>query len=113
MQERWGDLMFNDPFYDRRFHGGDFGLGGSDAARSHLARARQLTREGGVRLVVSRAIGRLRRKLRGRARGYLDVRRYARAARRRLLPRKVFSDKGAGRFRRRRSARIGRSSRSR
>src|SRR5215207_2638354 len=34
------------------------------------------------------------------------MRRYMRAARRRLLPRKVFSDKGASRFRRRRSARI-------
>jgi glycosyltransferase involved in cell wall biosynthesis len=69
LQAKWGGLLDNDPFYGTRFRGGDFGLGASDAARSYTARARQLVGEGGVRLLAARALGRLRRNLRRRARG--------------------------------------------
>jgi O-antigen biosynthesis protein len=61
IRARWGGLLDADPYYDRRFAGPDYGLGGVAGARSHLTRARQLLRQGGVRLLVARTVDRVRR----------------------------------------------------
>ena len=66
LRSKWGELLENDPFYDRRFAGGNFGMGAAAAAGSYVARARQLLGEGGPRLLAARSAGWLRRRIRER-----------------------------------------------
>lgn len=69
LRSKWGGLLDDDPFYDRRFAGGNFGMGAAAAAGSYLARARQLLREGGPLVLAARTVGWTRRRIRERLRG--------------------------------------------
>ena len=78
LQERWGDLLAADPFYPLEFVDSDYNLPvlnrhGEFQARAdvwtHLLRVQTLHREGGVRLIVDRALRKLCAVWRGSARG--------------------------------------------
>ena len=56
LMAKWGDLLDNDPYYDRRFIDGDFTVRPDSRLRAYLARAGQLRDEGGVGLMLSRGL---------------------------------------------------------
>lgn len=67
-RSKWGERLAEDPYYDRSFVGGNYGFDAGAAAASYRMRARQLLREGGVRVLVARSLGFLRRRARERLR---------------------------------------------
>lgn len=73
LMSRWGDVLDNDPYYDRRFIDGHFTVRPASRLRAYLARADQLQDEGGLRLVLARVARKVGRTVRSFARRAREV----------------------------------------